>query len=386
MKKFFDRIKNNRGMSIVEAVVAIGILSVAVIPILSIFISTAKYSAIAKVKQRATNTGMSVMENFKAYGAQKSYDKFASKTFLSGAVEGNYSYPLSGINGDYTLTKVKLSDGSDARFNVNIHIEEDQTVDNNPGVEEYEETPYYNAEDSVMFSEDPAYIYDPYYYISQYIDDNITIASTIKDNITNININRKINLLIDSAGKVVVNYDFSGSNYVSGGHSYPLSIPPVNMSAPLEASGDLKKVFFYYYPSYDFARTGYDIKDTLFIDNDYDSGSDVLQVFIIKQIDGSLDRIRLKNSENNYSLVLKNDSLTKPVRVIDVINRNLGNPSGGAFDFINDSTSSLSVEQGLSESIEDYPLSYKITIEVVDTKPLFNSESSLIKLSGTVMR
>ena len=138
-----------------------------------------------------------------------------------------------------------MSDGSDARFNVNISIVEDQKIVNTPE-ETFNETPFYNAKNSVMFTEDPAYEYDPYYYISKCIDENTSIDSKIKENITKITVERQIKLDINSLGEVNVTYDFSGSKYTSGGNNYNMylpgtsNFPSVTLAAPLKSDNDLK--------------------------------------------------------------------------------------------------------------------------------------------------
>lgn len=76
--------KNNKGMSLIELVVAITILTIAVIPLLHSFVLSAQYNLRARTKMRATVTAQTIMENFKAYTVEeicRQFDSNFSETF-----------------------------------------------------------------------------------------------------------------------------------------------------------------------------------------------------------------------------------------------------------------------------------------------------------------
>ena len=72
MKKWENRYKlNNRGMSLIEILVAIAILAIVTGPILHSFVTAIKLNAKAKENQRATTAAQSIMEGFKAYDLEE---------------------------------------------------------------------------------------------------------------------------------------------------------------------------------------------------------------------------------------------------------------------------------------------------------------------------
>lgn len=83
-----NRKQNNRGMTLVEVVVAIFILSVAILPVLHTFVSSAMYNARARRNQQTTAAAQTVLENFKAYSVKEICDQFAHIDGKNFAVSG----------------------------------------------------------------------------------------------------------------------------------------------------------------------------------------------------------------------------------------------------------------------------------------------------------
>lgn len=104
MKKILGgKIRDNRGMSLIEVVVAIAILSIVMLTVLHSFVYSARYNARSRERQQTTAAAQTVMENFKAYSVQEIFDKCA-------ATPG--SFTLSGGEG-----KVRAgSPGGDMEF------------------------------------------------------------------------------------------------------------------------------------------------------------------------------------------------------------------------------------------------------------------------------
>lgn len=67
MKFKFNKKLNNKGMTLIECIIAITVLSVCMIPLLNTFSFCYKYTAKAKARQRATNVAQDVIETYKAY-------------------------------------------------------------------------------------------------------------------------------------------------------------------------------------------------------------------------------------------------------------------------------------------------------------------------------
>ena len=64
---------NNIGMTLVEVVIAMAILSIVIVPMMSIMITSSKYNAKARLRQGMTITAESLMEIFKGYSLEELY-------------------------------------------------------------------------------------------------------------------------------------------------------------------------------------------------------------------------------------------------------------------------------------------------------------------------
>lgn len=89
--------RNNVGMSLVEVVAAIAILSIVILAVLQSFVYSARYNARSRERQQTTAAAQTVMENFKAYSVQEIYDQFVS---YDPNVSGS-GYHLNGGLGSY---------------------------------------------------------------------------------------------------------------------------------------------------------------------------------------------------------------------------------------------------------------------------------------------
>lgn len=58
---------NNKGMTLVEVLVAMAILTVVSLALLQAFVSSVNYNKDAKEKQRGINLAQTIMESYKAY-------------------------------------------------------------------------------------------------------------------------------------------------------------------------------------------------------------------------------------------------------------------------------------------------------------------------------
>lgn len=78
--------KDNRGVSLVEVIVAMAILAVVVAPTLKILVSSTRYNAKARERQKLTTSAESIMESFKAYTVDELMEQFNGidgKTFTA---------------------------------------------------------------------------------------------------------------------------------------------------------------------------------------------------------------------------------------------------------------------------------------------------------------
>ena len=400
--------KNNKGMSLVEAIIAVAILSVAVIPVLTVLSHTVRYNAVAKVKQRATNEAMSIMETYKAYGVEK-----ATSMLGLSAVEGT--------TGQFTGTiKFNPADAKDYAVTVKYSPVEDAS----PGatyttrLDDIEGTPFFDPKHDVVFMEaknvngsptDPINIYDPYFYLRD-LPERLSLES--KD-IKKVVVKRNIYIEIKMVGEnptVIVKYKFEGE--YNGGVALPLYNPdhPGNLTTTsyttpettlsIAAGEDLNSIYFYYYPGYGHSATLTDhsvkVEDKIIINNEY---ANDLNVYLFKQKDGSIDNTKLitYESESNYKLIIANGidgPLTdNTVNLYSVVNFNLGDNSHVS-DILHEYTptalptdTKIIVHHGLTNSLNNEILSYNISIDITDPTGtgIFNSDPNLASLKGTIV-
>jgi len=72
---------NNRGLTLVEVIVAIAVLSVAILPLLYSFVYTTKFNVKSKEKQRATSAAQAIVEKYKAFPITDINSEFSSGSF-----------------------------------------------------------------------------------------------------------------------------------------------------------------------------------------------------------------------------------------------------------------------------------------------------------------
>lgn len=95
---------NNAGMSLIELLVAIAIISVAILPLLYAFVNVAKTNARAREVQQSTTLAHTVMENCKAYSFGDIEAQMLSGTFL----EGVSSAQTDQVGTTFYMTNVPL--------------------------------------------------------------------------------------------------------------------------------------------------------------------------------------------------------------------------------------------------------------------------------------
>ena len=130
---------NNRGMSLVEVIISITILSIVVVPTLHAISSAMSYNLKSRRRQEATLAGESIMESFKGYDIEKLKTVFSNggktnikkadgtteeKGFYGEPGNGNYAY-LENIDGsgnlmnyDFTINDLLTDTGK--TYNVEI--------------------------------------------------------------------------------------------------------------------------------------------------------------------------------------------------------------------------------------------------------------------------
>ncbi len=110
---------NNRGMSLIEVMVAVIILAVVSIPLLHAFTTSARYSLRAKERQRVTYAAQGIMEGMKAYDLANiscQFNGLEGFSLYSGTVGSVWEVPTEDRNGDGTLDVSAWDEGGKHMF------------------------------------------------------------------------------------------------------------------------------------------------------------------------------------------------------------------------------------------------------------------------------
>lgn len=78
----------NKGMSLVEVIVAVALLTIVIIPVLQSFVYSARFNARSSTLQKATVAAQTIMENYKAYPVEDICQQFSSGGFMVGSDAG----------------------------------------------------------------------------------------------------------------------------------------------------------------------------------------------------------------------------------------------------------------------------------------------------------
>ena len=124
---------NNKGMTLIEVLVAMAILAIIVTPTLRMFSTSSGMNLRAKKVQRATSMGESIMETFKAYTMEQLCYQFKYGTFKGsdGSVSVTASYPTGDasplltddtLNNDATEIHFAINNATYDRSKYNIDI------------------------------------------------------------------------------------------------------------------------------------------------------------------------------------------------------------------------------------------------------------------------
>jgi prepilin-type N-terminal cleavage/methylation domain-containing protein len=141
-REMLNKKTNNKGMTLVEVIISVTILSIVIVPTLSVLTSAMAYNVKAKKRQQATITAESIMEAFKGYDIETLEKQFNDGTFRadgitvtpeaatdgsstgegtedsSTATEKNYSCKKD-IDGKYTF-EIKEYEDNDRKYKVEI--------------------------------------------------------------------------------------------------------------------------------------------------------------------------------------------------------------------------------------------------------------------------
>lgn len=410
---------NNKGMSLVETLVGIAILSAAVGPLLYMFVYTTKFNAKARVKQRATNAAMTVMENLKASDMRTVYRQFAvdgdgnhfnATPFLynnPGATYREVGASSSDYSGVYWIDGMSFSDPGSTDTNtydvqISANVERSVDITETPIFDKYRDLIFEEKTDDIELSYDPYYIADA---ILKYEDISADDVSSIK-------IDRKIYLSVDSTSQMTVEYKYkyvvSGGGGASGTYEYVAGDDSrkhlkVVKSLPQKADGSynsIGNIYFYYYPAYknayttnpDGTATDYVINvnsDEMYLKN---TCGKAVNLFVSRQYTTQpLLETVVKILDGSYQLKVNGTTeLTSPVNVFNTLcktNITGGNNTLNEVALVttspNNALITVSGDSGLKENVA---LTTGIVINIYDSvTPGEAHGDSLVSINGTLV-
>lgn len=141
----------------------------------------------------------------------------------------------------------------------------------------------------------------------------------------------------------------------------------------------LEKVYLYYYPAYRDVAGVKISSDTIVLQNDSGETKDV---YLIKQVNGTLSNIRLNNCENSYTPTVTGSGST--INLYHNLNTNLA--GGGTV-----ATVSISGVTEMTQIVESNPeyLLYEVVVSVYEEGAAANgfpADSCLLELNGSMNR
>ncbi len=95
---------NNAGMTLVEILIAMAILSVALVPLMYSFVNMARYNMRAREVQQTTVLAQTVIENCKAYSYEEIEDQITGSSF---SFIDNINGPTAKVGDSFYISKVK---------------------------------------------------------------------------------------------------------------------------------------------------------------------------------------------------------------------------------------------------------------------------------------
>ena len=403
-KKTGNRI-GNRGLSIVEVVVAIAILSLVTVPLLQTFISAIRYNATARENQRALNIAQSVMEGIKAHDAEELSLQFANDplhpfTVYSGIGTGTYWEVLPPALSDYEYIMDGITyDGVAYDVKVDVNTIGTSTLTQMDSINEYKDAVYKQAttQNSVMYNTVMTAVVDELNLNPDYVA--CTLADLDEDNVyikkvTTVSMNRSgspgdyaYTVSVQSAFTYQV-IDFERER-LDDGTLEEVDIDEQTISDTLQVIYDntstkgngafLEDVYFFYYPAYDRETTGnpIDREEIVFQNNT----GEVRKVYLVKQYTEGLSESVLSTSENSYRPYISGTG-SGEIKLYHNVTENLSS-AGGSIPV--GSMSGVTAIEGLVETVTE-PALYEVKVSVYETNAMeagFPESMRLLELEGS---
>ena len=431
---------NNRGLSLVEVMVGIVILGIVTGPLLHSFVSAMRYNQRAKERQRTTTAAQSIMEGFKAYDIEELCWQFSGDPAHpfrvianSGVVSEEALSDRSGDGvpdtsilpqADGTLAFEPASDGHYAFVMQNISFESklyDARVEVRPKAP-LPDADFDGTQNMAAFEDINGYldaIYKPqanrdqlaYTLILNKLldklneedasDEEFLIADLDTDKLR-VEKETTVTIASPDAGVCVVTvttvykydarhypYEDADGNEQELGFHGNLGVDDDDDSAVIyteeiynntQTAADgahLEKVYLYYYPAYRDVSGVKISSETIILQNNSGEAKDI---YLIKQVNGTLSNVWLNNYENSYSPTVTGTG--SAINLYHNLNTNLA--GGGTTASV--SISGVTEKTQLVENNPEYLL-YEVIVSVYEEGAAANgfpAESCLLELNGSL--
>lgn len=332
---------NNAGMSLVEVVVAMFILSAVTVTVLSILVYSIRLNSRSRTRQQSTAAAQTIMENFKAYSVEEICEQFANNTFIANEAGEEGGHPDMQIVpvGDDKYFRLRGMQYQNEKYDVEIKLST-HTMDMDSLIFEN-----FTSESTALYVGDISMDVDALDRIAEKVAeqwtayDNVTFAppepvshSGSDVDLSQIDItDRKLIFEVGKDGSeyiVTVSCEYTYEVY-GGMYSYTSNITgneeecpilgdtykydhwdPVNVSESKEIFRQPTKpenLVIFYYPAYD-ANWALNIdEDNMVIKNTLDKVGNVrprIKCYIYKQRNMAVSNNRISTAEVNYLLNL----------------------------------------------------------------------------------
>lgn len=394
MKSELQRIQNNKGMTLVEVIVAITILLVISSAFLKSFSLAARINKDSKFEQDALVVAEGLMESFKAYDIEEIQDQFSSAT-------SNASFKLYKLGADATTTKYVDTDyskyamrnikGAGGPYNVDITFT--PSTSSNPYVavaSNMDTVDTMDGSTDVVFkqiaTEQDEIFKDVYEKLRACEDVDTTDvnfpsnANSIDKSKLSLNYHRLFVYIYADKVEVASHYNYSINAYpykttgganrtLSGDYDLVLDSSTTGYDSYKQGTSGFEDVYVYYYPVYNYASssllacpTRYDI---VTLNNLTTENKDV---YLVKQKNSTYySETTLVSAEATYDSTVDNKG--NYVTVYHNLNTDLSSEDGartGRVSFVGNALEDMGKLWETSPS--SVPLVYNIQIEISEVE------------------
>jgi prepilin-type N-terminal cleavage/methylation domain-containing protein len=296
--------KNNKGLTLVELIVAVAILAIIVLPLLKAFVISTDTNAKAKEKLRTTELAQNIMEGLEAISLSQVEDQFCNPgtdncdfTLLTGQEQMTVRRMDTDTDGIYYFAMKDLN-ASGKKYDALITVSTNRDTAEN-GTEN-------NADDVVNISRIDAG-HDALSVPSKTTNDIMASIVTQDPDIEQSDISRTITVLIETVSgssdpyqRVTVSYQFTwkknGTDYVFPNGASSNLYSDVIFENAGAAERTLSNVYLFFYPWY--TSTQGNLSDTIIISNTSDQD---VTVYLVKQ---ESDAVSLEPLELGYRVTV----------------------------------------------------------------------------------